>query len=38
MSAAPGHEIAHEMTFDTADPDFVRAPWDRYEQIRALGG
>jgi cytochrome P450 len=26
------------MPFDTADPAFVRAPWERYEQIRALGG
>lgn len=26
------------LTFDTADPDFVRRPWQRYEQIRALGG
>ena len=26
------------LTFDTADPDFVRAPWDRYEEIRRLGG
>ncbi|CAN5463626.1 cytochrome P450 [soil metagenome] len=34
MSAA----TAPLMNFDTADPDFVRAPWDRYERIRAVGG
>ncbi|WP_395311344.1 cytochrome P450 [Mycobacterium sp. AMU20-3851] len=27
-----------ELTFDTADPDFVRDPWPRYRQIRDLGG
>jgi cytochrome P450 len=26
------------LTFDTADPDFVREPWDRYDEIRRLGG
>ena len=26
------------LTFDTADPDFVRAPWQRYDEIRRLGG
>lgn len=26
------------LTFDTADPDFVREPWDTYEEIRRLGG
>lgn len=26
------------LTFDTADPAFVRDPWARYEQIRDLGG
>lgn len=26
------------LTFDTADPRFVRDPWPRYEQIRELGG
>lgn len=24
--------------FDTADPEFVRDPWPRYEEIRRLGG
>lgn len=26
------------LTFDTADPAFVREPWDTYEEIRRLGG
>ncbi|CAN5697451.1 cytochrome P450 [soil metagenome] len=26
------------LAFDTADPDFVAAPWSTYERIRALGG
>ena len=26
------------LTFDTADPDFVREPWRRYDEIRRLGG
>lgn len=26
------------LSFDTSDPDFVRSPWERYEQIRRLGG
>ncbi|MBB3602863.1 cytochrome P450 [Mycolicibacterium sp. BK556] len=26
------------LAFDTADPAFVRLPWARYEEIRALGG
>ncbi|WP_157849025.1 cytochrome P450 [Mycolicibacterium setense] len=34
MSTAP----APELPFDTADPVFVAAPWDRYEEIRRLGG
>jgi cytochrome P450 len=29
---------APPLSFDTADPGFVREPWDRYEQIRELGG
>jgi cytochrome P450 len=29
---------APALTFDTADPEFVRAPWERYEEIRRLGG
>lgn len=38
MSAADSYQTAPPMSFSTADPDFVRAPWDRYEQIRRLGG
>ncbi|RDH74778.1 cytochrome P450 [Mycolicibacterium moriokaense] len=26
------------LAFDTADPEFVRNPWPRYEEIRGLGG
>ncbi|WP_319450525.1 MULTISPECIES: cytochrome P450 [unclassified Mycobacterium] len=29
---------APALTFDTADPEFVRAPWERYAEIRRLGG
>lgn len=29
---------APALTFDIADPDFVREPWQLYEQIRDLGG
>lgn len=34
MTAASAPRLA----FDTADPEFVRLPWARYEQIRASGG
>jgi cytochrome P450 len=26
------------LSFDTTDPDFVRDPWPRYAEIRAMGG